>query len=88
MATREAPPEKDDKTREEPGEIEVLQDLLELERTLSTRLMRLVINERTTIHRLHGLLSEQKATTKEAAGDREICPDCKTQIKLERARLT
>ena len=88
MATREAPSEKGDGACEEAGEIEVLQDLLELERTLSTRLMRLVINERATIHRLRGLLSEQKTTTRKPTEEKEICPDCKTQIKLERARLT
>ena len=72
--------EHDLRIQEGPRDAEYLQDMLDAEKSLSTKLMRIIIKERSTVQRLYGLLTEQK--TKATAPDMlKVCPDCRAHLE-------
>ena len=78
-------------TSQECMERALLQEQLESERSLSTRLMRIIIRERSTVSRIYDLLAEQRPTPPrhptlgetedKEPGQWEVCGQCRARME-------
>ena len=90
---RMAQPTEMDETTREYLEREKLQEQLDMERALSTRLMKVIIKERATIARIYGLLDDQRAAQNCPADGNsgvnednqyrpwDLCTSCQANVK-------
>ena len=90
---RMAQPTEMDETTREYLEREKLQEQLDMERALSTRLMKVIIKERATIARIYGLLDDQRAAQNCPADENsgvnednqyrpwDLCTSCQANVK-------